>query len=283
MLKLALALLVIAGPASAFLWWVRSPRGWAPGEPVPAAVMECFSRLADCWTRSNETLRRNMWRSVKNTVRFGLNSRGLVPSAITVRLHPDDLALLDGMQNWVCGDLSQGLVTLAEKMNWDMPTPPMVVLSSDDATTRGKPDAVPSFIPITEEQIADAVATTVSRRDLLVGIDGSPTLSLSGATELSIGRRRSCDLVLDDSAISRRHAVLRLEGDTWTITDADSRNGVKVNGKTVESAPLAQGDTIQLSQNSRFTYTDQGDDTLRSGTPAPDDTLRSETQGSDDN
>jgi pSer/pThr/pTyr-binding forkhead associated (FHA) protein len=60
-----------------------------------------------------------------------------------------------------------------------------------------------------------------------------------------IGRSRECDIVLSDSNVSRRHAEIRpAGGDSWTITDLGSTNGVKVNGRPVSSAPLQSGDAV---------------------------------------
>ncbi len=66
-----------------------------------------------------------------------------------------------------------------------------------------------------------------------------------------IGRSSKCQLSVDDPLISRRHAVLIIQGDAAVLQDLGSRNGVSVNGKRVEgSMQLADGDTITVgSQN----------------------------------
>jgi FHA domain-containing protein len=63
-----------------------------------------------------------------------------------------------------------------------------------------------------------------------------------------IGRSRECDIVLQDSNVSRRHAEIRPSGgDGWTIADLGSTNGVKVNGRQIASAtPLQPGDDIAV-------------------------------------
>jgi FOG: FHA domain len=62
-----------------------------------------------------------------------------------------------------------------------------------------------------------------------------------------VGRSAKCDIPLQDSSISRRHArlVVQLDG-TVKITDLASRNGLYLNDKLVESAILADGDRIRL-------------------------------------
>jgi hypothetical protein len=65
-----------------------------------------------------------------------------------------------------------------------------------------------------------------------------------GAT---IGRSRECDVVLEDAGISRRHAEIRPDDGTWTLTDLGSTNGVRLNGRAVRGTqPLNAGDRVEL-------------------------------------
>jgi pSer/pThr/pTyr-binding forkhead associated (FHA) protein len=62
-----------------------------------------------------------------------------------------------------------------------------------------------------------------------------------------IGRSRTCDLSIQSAELSRRHAVLRREGNDFVIEDLDSQNGVYLNGVRVHSAVLRGGDTIHIA------------------------------------
>jgi predicted component of type VI protein secretion system len=63
----------------------------------------------------------------------------------------------------------------------------------------------------------------------------------------TIGRSRDCDIVLEDSGISRHHAEIRPGPDGWTLDDLGSTNGVRVNGRRVSgSRALAAGDRLEL-------------------------------------
>jgi len=62
----------------------------------------------------------------------------------------------------------------------------------------------------------------------------------------TIGRLPECAVTLDDASVSRRHARVERDGDGWSITDLGSTNGVKVNGESVRSATLRDGDRLQL-------------------------------------
>jgi len=60
--------------------------------------------------------------------------------------------------------------------------------------------------------------------------------------------------VFRDPNISRRHAELR-RGPTgdWQVVDLGSTNGVKVNGRRVESSRLSPGDEVTLG-TTRFVF-----------------------------
>lgn len=87
------------------------------------------------------------------------------------------------------------------------------------------------------------VSEPTSERAMLVG-EGRRTI-LSGE-RVVVGRSRDCDVVLDDPNVSRRHLELRRDRAGWTVVDLGSTNGMKVNGRRVEEAPLAPGDEIAL-------------------------------------
>ena len=63
-----------------------------------------------------------------------------------------------------------------------------------------------------------------------------------------IGRSPECDVFLDDVTVSRRHAELVRDGDTFTITDLGSLNGTFVNRKRIESAELEDDDELQIGK-----------------------------------
>jgi two-component system response regulator AtoC len=71
---------------------------------------------------------------------------------------------------------------------------------------------------------------------------------LSLDRSLSIGRARECDIVLDDAAASRRHAVVHVAGGL-SIEDLNSRNGTRVGGQSLaprQRAPLRVGEAVQI-------------------------------------
>jgi hypothetical protein len=63
-----------------------------------------------------------------------------------------------------------------------------------------------------------------------------------------IGRSPECDVFLDDVTVSRRHAELLREGDSFTIRDLGSLNGTYVNRQRIETASLEDDDEVQIGK-----------------------------------
>ena len=64
--------------------------------------------------------------------------------------------------------------------------------------------------------------------------------------DILIGRDYVCDIQYVNQLVSREHAVLRCMEDRFVITDKNSKNGVYVNGKRVQSAELTLGDVVYI-------------------------------------
>jgi len=62
-----------------------------------------------------------------------------------------------------------------------------------------------------------------------------------------IGRSKRSDIVIDLATVSRNHAVLtRYDDGSWTIRDADSKSGIRVNGKKGTIFALEPEDVISI-------------------------------------
>ena len=61
-----------------------------------------------------------------------------------------------------------------------------------------------------------------------------------------LGRDPGCDIVLNDSKCSRRHAVVEDGPKGLVVRDSGSANGVYVNGRRVDEARLQPGDVLRL-------------------------------------
>src|SRR2546427_12546551 len=61
---------------------------------------------------------------------------------------------------------------------------------------------------------------------------------------LEIGRDLSCDLVLEDSSVSRRHARVGWSGGGWMLGGVGRKNGTTGNGEPALGTELRDGGAI---------------------------------------
>lgn len=104
---------------------------------------------------------------------------------------------------------------------------------------------------------------------VLSGPDIGKTYELQGGAIL--GRALECDATLRGTSISRKHARLEKDGDTWTLVDLGSRNGLHQGGSRVEQVQLEEGGTFYVGDlEMRFREEAQGVQLLRKeAKPAP--------------
>jgi diguanylate cyclase (GGDEF)-like protein len=83
---------------------------------------------------------------------------------------------------------------------------------------------------------------------ILRGFDMGRAIPIT-AEGLVIGRDESCQLVLGDDAVSKRHLRIALEGsDRVAVSDLDSTNGTFVRGRRIDSATLVDGEKLFLGR-----------------------------------
>ncbi|MFO8073437.1 MAG: DUF4388 domain-containing protein [Polyangia bacterium] len=64
--------------------------------------------------------------------------------------------------------------------------------------------------------------------------------------DVIVGRSSDVDVVLMEDMVSRRHAVLRVDGDHVALKDRGSTNGTFVNGEKVSESVVGKGDRILI-------------------------------------
>jgi two-component system, NtrC family, response regulator HydG len=79
-----------------------------------------------------------------------------------------------------------------------------------------------------------------------VGQRAGANLLLDPVHKTRIGRGTECTIMLPDALCSRVHAVIAREDDVWRVRDANSRNGVFVNGQKVDEAVLGEGHHVRI-------------------------------------
>jgi hypothetical protein len=71
-------------------------------------------------------------------------------------------------------------------------------------------------------------------------------LPLTREKPIVIGRSNDCGFVLPVGMVSRRHAEVYWNGESYEIRDLGSSNGTLVNGKKVSKLALKDGDTMDI-------------------------------------
>jgi Protein of unknown function (DUF3662)/FHA domain len=203
-------------------------------------------------------------------------SRVYVPNQYTVFLSPDDHQRLEGYERSLEQELSGYLLEHARRHDYALLTRPEVHLDTDDRLRLGefgiqtrlvKPPARQGEQPSQGEQGHTMVYTAprqqkgkrarepagrLAETRAIVSFDDRRYV-LEGPTAV-LGRSKECDCIFRDPNVSRRHAELR-RGPTgdWQVVDLGSTNGVKVNGRRVESSRLSPGDEVTLG-TTRFVF-----------------------------
>ncbi|MFD3539261.1 FHA domain-containing protein [Streptomyces sp. NPDC058662] len=87
------------------------------------------------------------------------------------------------------------------------------------------------------------------------GVPPAPQLVLEtdwGATDMDphrvyhVGRDPLCDICLEDARVSWHHAILRPDGDHWTLEDDNSTNGTWADGHRVRASSVGPGSELRF-------------------------------------
>ena len=70
----------------------------------------------------------------------------------------------------------------------------------------------------------------------------------------TVGRDRTCSIVLSHPAVSRRHARITLSGSSCVLEDLKSANGTYVNNTRVERVKLKAGDIVRFGADPACSY-----------------------------
>jgi FhaA, N-terminal domain/FHA domain len=199
-------------------------------------------------------------------------SRTYAPNEYAVWLSPQDRARYEGVEHEVIDELCAYLLEHARREELILPSRPTVTFHTDERLALGEfgiqaqlaragehveghEPAAPADGGHGETMIYSSSARVRGEVEAAQGRRRARALVTVGGRRLpvpprgaTLGRSRDCDIVLDDSSISRRHAEIRpADDDGWTVADLGSTNGVRLNGRTVEGAQrLHAGDHVEL-------------------------------------
>ena len=103
--------------------------------------------------------------------------------------------------------------------------------------------------PLTKEDL-DTIMRLSDGTALLISTRGAVSGSryLLDEDEITVGRDPRADILVDDSTVSRSHAVFRRVNGAYSVIDAGSLNGTYVNRQRVDQKQLNNGDEIMIGK-----------------------------------
>ena len=101
---------------------------------------------------------------------------------------------------------------------------------------------------------------------------------LEEGRNVTIGRRESNDIVIENLAVSGMHAKVDSIDKGFLLTDLKSKNGTFVNGQLVATHWLGHGDTVSIGKHTLvFTYA-EGEERVADGKGGMDKTMVMDTE-----
>jgi hypothetical protein len=123
------------------------------------------------------------------------------------------------------------------------------------STAGATPDAALANYAASQEKREPATATTTDmpppsvKTDLILHQDGSVKRIPFIKDTMIVGRKPDCDIVIDESYISGRHAKIERRSNRFFVTDIVSTNGTLVNGQPISSETwISENDSVQLGE-----------------------------------
>jgi hypothetical protein len=173
------------------------------------------------------------------------------PNHFEISLSSEDGPKFQQIETALVAELKTVILDNAAERGWGLVGPPEVEFFVDNTMKRGDLQVEASLVqgeqPVEVPKPATAPAPVPQKRAQLRVIEDDGVRAIPLDKELmTIGRLSECDVVVNDSGASRRHAQIRTADGVSTVTDLGSTNGTKLNGRDVQSAPLSDGDRITV-------------------------------------
>lgn len=170
--------------------------------------------------------------------------RTVAPNEYRFRLSTPDF---DRIEQWgsetLANELADNLTQYAKSQRYAFVGPVVVVFEEDLDLNKG------NFKLTAESVQGNVVPVTTDDEN-----NDSPMLEINDKQYLLtkpqtvIGRGSSCDIVIDDPGISRKHLEIDITDEGVIARDLGSTNGTYVEGHQVPAATLLDGNTITIGR-----------------------------------
>lgn len=164
------------------------------------------------------------------------------PNAFVFRISSSDADRFDQAEAAIVSELSEVVRENASERGWGLVGPPEITFETDPRLQKGEFRCHASLVE-GEEKVEPA---PVSAASVVIHEDGEARSVVLATDVVTIGRLPECQVAISDKGASRRHAQIRHAHGTYTITDLGSTNGTRLNGQTIQTRELADGDRITI-------------------------------------
>jgi hypothetical protein len=174
---------------------------------------------------------RRLTREMDLARRVGPRGQLVCPNSFRITLSPDDIDRFESYIDALAKELAETARQHAHLEGYALLGPVEVDLFESSSVKAGQL-AVQAEV-LEGAEVCDLVLTDGQR----IRLSDRPIV---------LGRQPDCDVVLDDSNVSRRHAEIVVRDGEVVLSDLGSTNGTKVNGASVRSCVLRIGDAVQI-------------------------------------
>jgi len=165
------------------------------------------------------------------------------PNRFEITLSPDDGEHYAQAEAALAAELKQVVLENASERGYGLVGPPEVEIEVDENLKKGDFHVRASLVE-GEQKVAPAASGPTA--SLVVHEDGTTRTVPLDREVVTLGRLPDCEIVLKDRGASRRHAQVRTRDGVSTLTDLGSTNGTRLNGATVQTRALDDGDRITI-------------------------------------
>jgi hypothetical protein len=166
------------------------------------------------------------------------------PNRFEFALSTEDAERFEQAETALASELAKVARENADERGWGLVGPPEITFTTDPSLRRGALTCVATLVQGPDEPVEPAAKAATAR--LVIREDGAERQVSITKDVITIGRLGECDVVIKDKGASRRHVQLRTAEGVTTMTDLGSTNGTRLNGQTVQSGALSDGDRITI-------------------------------------
>lgn len=196
----------------------------------------------------------------------------VVPNVYRIQVSPKDHERLETFGEALPRELAEVLVATATDRGWHLRGPVKVRVAPDAAVQYGRyqlagrvevvegqsgaggraaaagapaATAEPTRGRLDQTQVVDPLPRQQLQLHVRSGGEAGATIPVAG-DRMTMGRHSACEVTLQDTTVSRRHAALVRRNDGWWVIDLGSTNGTSVNGTRAAEQRVRPGDRIEL-------------------------------------